>query len=146
MEFLTVNIGADMYRLLRTCVIILTAHILLFFFADSTYAVWQSKVPRHRAERIRAKNRAYIKSRNESRVGEADAKNGLVRVKDYGTGLEMIYIIDKKGNLYEIMDMNCDGDVEQWEIEEFYRIYDKDNNGVLENIEINAMLESDFLL
>jgi len=96
-----------------------------------------------------ARHHQYVRSHDFNHDGRVDVKDRLVWVRDrVGTGAvaesgayDTVYITDEDGDLYEVMDLNGDGRLEITEIRVFYKTYDTNNNGTLEDVEIDAAVD-----
>jgi hypothetical protein len=104
--------------------------------------------PRHRRRlqkkakiRSEKKNYNYIKNHDYNNDGKVDVKDRLMWANKHKNSAEVTYVSKENEDLVEMMDADGDGGVDYTEMTEFYKQYDTNNNGVLEDDEINRAAE-----
>jgi hypothetical protein len=95
----------------------------------------------HSTAAAAAARHQYVRSHDYNHDGKVDVKDRLVWIRDRAGAYDTVYITDEDGDLYEVMDINNDGQVDATEIKIFYDIYDTNKNGVLEDAEIDAAVD-----
>jgi len=93
---------------------------------------------RHTRESIRNKKYNYIREHDLNGDGKVDTRDQLIWLRNNKGSYELVYVSTENEDLVEIMDLDGDGDVEEWEMTQFYNDYDLDKDGVLEDEEIEA--------
>lgn len=88
-----------------------------------------------------ARHHRYVRSHDFNHDGKVDMKDRLVWIRDKAGTYDTVYITDEDGDLFEVMDINGDGRLEITEIRVFYNTYDTNNNGTLEDAEIDAAVD-----
>ena len=83
----------------------------------------------------------YIRNHDLNYDGKVDNKDRLIWIRNKKGNYSTIFVSDENEDLAEIMDMDGDGDVEAWEMKQFYLAYDLNQNGLLEDKEIEAALD-----
>ncbi len=91
--------------------------------------------------RAQVRHHQYVRTHDYNHDGKVDVKDRLRWIQNHAEGYSTVYITDDDADLIEIMDINGDGSVDITEIRLFYNAYDSNNNGVLEDIEIEAAVE-----
>lgn len=89
----------------------------------------------------RARHHQYVRSHDFNHDGKVNTRDRLLWIRDHADGYSTVYITDDDADLIEIMDIDGDGDVELNEIQIFYKTYDSNKNGVLEDEEIDAAVD-----
>ena len=67
-----------------------------------------------------------------------NAKDRLIWLNNKNGNYDSVYVSAENEDIVEAMDLNGDGDVEEWEMEQIYSTYDLNGNGTLEEAEIDA--------
>ena len=83
----------------------------------------------------------YTRVNDLNKDGVVDMKDRVMWVNKDKSGSGIIVVNDDNRDIYEVMDLNENGQVTRKEINKFYTTYDLDGNGVLEEAEINAASE-----
>jgi Ca2+-binding EF-hand superfamily protein len=83
----------------------------------------------------------YISSHDLNGDGKVDVKDRLIWLNNNRGNLPKVLVSKENEDLVEVMDVDGDGDVEDWELEGFYSNYDLNQDGVLDSKEIEAATE-----
>jgi hypothetical protein len=125
--------------------IVALALCLIFTMADSrAYGAWRPKPRTPKKTKIKAAQRKtynYIKSHDYNHDGKVDARDRLIWVNRNKNNFDTVYVSTENEDIVEIMDLDGDGDVESWELDSFYSQYDTNENGILEDEEIEAAID-----
>lgn len=87
---------------------------------------------------VREKKYSYIRAHDFNGDGAVDNRDRLRWLRAKATHYETVYISTENQDILEAMDIDGDGDVEDWEMRDFYNSYDVNKNGSLEDEEIEA--------
>ncbi|MBN1871976.1 MAG: hypothetical protein JW800_05325 [Candidatus Omnitrophica bacterium] len=126
---------------------LMTAILLCFFslvINGNAYCAWRPKPKIPVKAKIRASHQKtynYIRSHDYNLDGKVDAKDRLLWLRQQKHHYDTVYVSTENEDIVEAMDSDGDGDVETWEMEEFYSQYDTNGNGTLEDEEIEAALD-----
>ena len=96
---------------------------------------------RHARESIRNKRYNYIREHDLNGDDKVDTRDQLIWLRNKNGSYGLVYVSTENEDLIEIMDLDGDGDVEEWEMTQFYNDYDLDKDGVLEDEEIEAAID-----
>ena len=83
------------------------------------------------------KPRKYIAAHDFNKDGRVDKRDTVFWVKNHKDNSPTIYVSTENEDLYDVVDIDNDGDVEQWEMKRFYNRYDDNKDGVLDENEID---------
>ena len=96
---------------------------------------------RYRHNVLRSKKYKYIRSHDYNKDGEVDVKDRLIWLNQNRGGSTVFYVSDENSDMVEIMDIDGNGNVEAWEMDQFYNEYDRNGNGILEDYEIENAID-----
>jgi hypothetical protein len=131
-----------MRRIQRYSIVLLTACIATTLLSDTAYGWWWRRRKAHQKKtRAEKKKYQYIKSHDFNGDGIVDAKDRLLWLKKKEGQYTSVYIAKENEDLAEMMDVDGNGDVQPWEMQQFIKKYDSNKNGILENNEIDAAAE-----
>lgn len=133
-------------RVLIIMFLVFTATLLLIGEAKSWRPRWAARrptAPRTTAPHptATARHYQYVRAHDYNHDGVVDTRDRLVWIRDRGGKYDTVDITDEDGDLFEAMDINNDGRVDATEIQIFYKMYDTNKNGVLEDAEIDAAVD-----
>ncbi len=119
---------------------------LVVLLSGESFGWWWSR-PRaaatrpHPKARVHAKTYQYVRDHDLNGDGIVDNRDRLMWAERHQVDLQNVLVSKENADLFEAMDVNNDGNIESWEIKQFYSKYDLNKNGVLEIDEIDAALE-----
>jgi len=93
--------------------------------------------PKPAIRQYKPKKYTYISKHDLNYDGKVDIKDRLIWLRSRKSD-DPIYVSTENEDITDIMDVDGDGDVEQWEVELFYDKYDLNKNRILEDREIDA--------
>jgi len=126
---------------------LIVAAILLFMGEAKSWWGPRSRAPRGTAPAPAARRSAqaghhqYVRTHDYNHDGKVDVKDRLRWIRNHTEGYSTVSITDDDADLIEIMDINGDGSVDITEVQIFYKAYDTNKNGVLEDAEIDAAVD-----
>jgi len=94
------------------------------------------KAPKKLAGKPPLKSYEYIKSHDVNGDGIVDTKDRILWIKRNRADLPAVLVSTENEDIYEVMDYDNDGSVSKAEIDAFYRIYDKNGDGILDEKEM----------
>ena len=81
----------------------------------------------------------YVENHDLNNDGKVNTKDRLIWLKSLDK--DTVYVSKENEDITEVMDLDEDGDVEEWEAKVFYDQYDLNENGILEDEEIEAAVD-----
>ena len=100
------------------------------------------KTVRERVKATRRKAYRYKKVHDVNNDGKVNIRDRLMWLKRKNKSYTPVLVSDENEDIVEVMDMDGDGSVEEWEMEGFYNQYDLNGNGTLEDVEIEAAADA----
>lgn len=83
----------------------------------------------------------YAKENDINGDGSVDTKDRLIWLREKKGAYTDIDVSDKNEALVDVMDKNGDGRVQSWEMEDLFNKYDTNEDKILEEEEIDAVVE-----
>jgi len=111
--------------------------ILAYKLAYSGWRRSNYRPKRGVTSKTKAKTYKYIRSHDSNGDGQVDIKDRLLWIRKRAGDKSTVYVSTENEDIAEVMDLDNDGDVEEWEMRSFYSYYDEDQDGVLEDSEID---------
>jgi len=83
----------------------------------------------------------YVNTHDLNNDGKVNNRDRLIWLRNKDGAYDPVYVSGDNEDIVEVMDLDSDGNVEQWEMQQFYYSYDLNGNGVLEDGEIEKASE-----
>ena len=108
-------------------------------FRKGTAPQRREQVRRQEAKEVQKKKQyQYIKSHDLNGDGVVNERDRLMWLHGKDGNYTSVYISEENADLFERMDVDGNGDVQPWEMQQFVTTYDRNKNGILEENEINT--------
>ena len=119
--------------------------LTMAFLAESAYSLPNPvrRVRRYRARQAikrhkkAAKVYRYKRTHDINNDGVVNARDRLLWLKRKGGNYAKVLVSADNDDIVEVMDIDGDGNVEEWEMQAFYDNYDLNNDGVIDDYEMN---------
>ena len=127
----------------RYILLIVISCTCVALLSEGAHAAWKPWWRRSKAvtPKARAKKYQYIRTHDYNHDGKVNAKDRLIWLNRKKGNYQPVLVSTENKDLIEVMDIDGDGNVESWEMQQFYKQYDLNKDGSLDDYEVDKALD-----